>query len=79
MRSPAASTKLIAMPTLDMLIVATIGGLITVASAMVGGLKLYIALTRYAPPLAAALPRDLCVLAGLIVGCAVVAGWFVSP
>jgi len=61
------------------LILATIGGLITIASAMVGGLRLHLMLTRYAPPLAAALPRDLCIAAGLIVGCAVVARWFVSP
>lgn len=67
------------MPSPELLILATIGGLITVTSAMISGLKLHIALTRYAPMLAATVPRELCIAAGLIAGCAAVAGWLVNP
>ena len=67
------------VPSPDILILAALGGLITVASAMIGGLRLHLLLTRYVPPLAVALPRDLCIAAGFMAGCAVVAGWFVSP
>jgi hypothetical protein len=76
--SPGRSRQTHAVPAPDILILATIGGLITVASAMIGGLRLHILLTRYAPSVAAALPRDICIAAGLTAGCAVVAGWFVS-
>lgn len=78
MRIPWAADTLAAVPALT-LFLAVAGAFITVAAAMIGGLKFHAALERYLPRLAIWVPREICVAAGLIAGCSAVMGWIVNP
>lgn len=56
-------------------LVAALGACIVIASAAITGLRLHLLMERYAPGIAAAIPRDGLVLLGIAVGVLCVWRW----